>query len=657
MMAEYWQNRITGESRTRPPEDVPLGIWVDSSHDPWLGQGDEAIGIGKHLLPDSILTNGVVRVCKNLREVDVERWRDWSEFLPVDAQLSEPPKLRKEEKVLLEAIQHFEEIARLPRAHLKVEEVRIPVGRARRFPPRALNVLASHSEDWHSRSFSSVRPNRVLSEVQDDDFAIYENRALKTLQQRLLSALTPRLSMLKSLRDSLDASELNQSGGRRFSIHRLCELLAELFTEDPSRAALDALIENLEALRMRLLSLEGMFLFKEIKFEARVSSPIQATNILRDDSHYRHVFHVWMAWEARSKKKVSRREELLKYPQALDQFTGLLCVRALKLLGMDTDEIDNSQFHPGSPSILLKHHWSLIWNPNGTLTFKHQDNTSTLHIIGTPTQLSRLPLAIVERMVVEIEAAAAKGDSILLVTLSQKEKFPESWPESLKLKLNTWMTKPAKVPSCFMAEVSAVKLNSVELIARILRRIIAEHDWPSLPISIALEERFSTLFPEFSKDVSKQWSRPPSNILLNRLEKSGCSLASELTRLGSELAQAQQDERATRSQKQKVKTNFEQLKHGLRKDITSLTEKNDIWSAMFKQIQEVDLSFKPALSCPCCGYITTNPPVGSAYSCSSDSCKTEWGRQHNHSVFLHPDGDDPTITREDPILMFGADYI
>jgi len=658
-MSEYWLNRITGESRSDFPDEEPLGIWVDTSNDHWVGRGDEAVGVGKDVLPASILTDGVVRVSQNLQEVGVKQWADWCHSLPIDMQLAEPPKLREEEKVLHSAIQHFEEIARLPRAHLKVDEVRVPVGRARRFPPRALNVLSAHSEDWHSRSFSSVRPNRVLSEVQDDDFAIYENRALKTLQQRLLSALAPRLATLRSLRDALDASDLNPSGGRRFSINRLCELLYDLFTDDPNRPALDSLIENLESLRLRLLSLEGMFLFKEIKFATRVLSPLHATNILRDDSHYRHVFRVWMAWETRSKKKITRKEKLLRYPLAFDQFTSLLCVRALNLIGINTKDSDTNQFYPGAPTIELKHNWFLRWSANGTLTFEHQDKvkTSSLHIVGSPSQLSKLPVSTVERLVSQIESKVVNGASVLFITLSQKEGLPESWPDSLKNKLNTWRTKPQEVPACFLAEVSAVKLNSIELIARVFRRVMAEHDWPILPVLIPVDKKLSALLPEYSKDIVNKWEEPPTKSLLNRLKQSRGVSESELKHLEVKLEQAQVDERATRSQKGKNGVNYNQLKHDLREAILEQSEKTNILNTTFEKLQKVEQQFIPVLDCPCCGHTTTNSPVGSAFTCSSDSCKTEWGRHHDRSVFLMPDGDDPSTTKEDPIQMFGADYI
>ena len=658
-MAEYWLNRITGESRSSQPDGDPLGIWVNSSNAHWVGCGDEAVGVSKDVLPASTLTDGVVRVSQNLQEVGVKQWIDWCHSLPIDMQLAEPPKLREEEKVLHSAIQHFEEIARLPRAHLKVDEVRVPVGRARRFPPRALNVLSAHSEDWHSRSFSSVRPNRVLSEVQDDDFAIYENRALKTLQQRLLSALAPRLATLRSLRDALDASDLNPSGGRRFSINRLCELLYDLFTDDPNRPALDALIENLESLRLRLLSLEGMFLFKEIKFATRVLSPLQATNILRDDSHYRHVFRVWMAWETRSKKKITRKEKLLRYPLAFDQFTSLLCVKALNLIGVNTKGSDSYEFYPGASSIALKHNWFLTWSANGTLTFEHQEKTSSLHIIGSPAQLSKLSISTVKRLVSQIESKVAKGGSVLFVTLSHKESLPESWPDNLKNKLNVWRTIPPNVPACFLVEVSAVRLDSIELIARVFRRVMAEHDWPILPIPISVDEKISAQLPEFSKDIVNQWIQPPAKSLLNRLKQSRDNSESELKQLKEKLEQAQMDERATRSRKQKGKNgvNYNQLKHDLREAILEQEEKTNILNGTFDKIQKVEQKFLPVLDCPCCGHTTTNPPVGSAFTCSSDSCKTEWGRHQSRSIFLRPDGDDPTKTKGDPIQMFGADYI
>jgi hypothetical protein len=655
-MSNHWQSRITGETRSTPPEGDPLGIWVDSSNAPWVGDGDEAVGMDEKLLPSSSLTEGIKRVSEYLNELGIKEWMDWCQRVPVDDRVTAPPKLNREEEILEKSISRFEEIARLPRAHLKVEEMRVPVGRARRFPPRALNVLASHSEDWHSRSFGSVRPNRVLSEVSDDDYGIYENRALKTLQKRLLIALTPRLTWLRTLRKALKAFDPDLTKSSRYINDRLCNLLFEIFKDIPDTDILDKLIERLESLRMRLLALEGMFLFKEIKSTTKVSSPLQSTNILRDDSQYRHVFRVWMARETHKKEKTTKRDRLLKDVHGFDRFTGLLCVRAINLLRMDSDSVDNPPFHPGGASILLKHHWSLSWNPNGTLTFEHQDGTSSLHVIGAPAQLSRLPASTVERIISQVEAETAKGVSVLFITLRQKEGFPESWPKNLQQKLNTWREKPQEVPSVFLAEVSAGELDSIELIARVFRRIIAEHDWPILPISIPLDNKFQTLFPELSKDITNQWSKPPRKSLISRLIKIKDSLVPELEALNLDNEQAIRDRRSHSPDPAKRKAS-RILCAQLDDAILILKEKSDFLTTTLEQVQDVERKFLPALACPCCGHNTTNSPVGSAFTCSSNSCKTEWGRQHDHSVFLRPDGDDPTTTKEDPIQMYGADYI
>jgi hypothetical protein len=67
--------------------------------------------------------------------------------------------------------------------------------------------------------------------------------------------------------------------------------------------------------------------------------------------------------------------------------------------------------------------------------------------------------------------------------------------------------------------------------------------------------------------------------------------------------------------------------------------------------------------CPCCGEITSNSPIASMFSCSSDSCNTRWGKRQDSNeimhVFLMPNGEDPSNTPhdKDPLNRFGADFL
>jgi len=661
-MSGSWHNRLTSNRRLETPDDDPLGLWVNDSNLPWAGVGDDAVGVTDDILPDKVVADGAVRVSESLKKGGVRIFWEWCTSLPVDMQLREAPSIRREERLLMEALPHFEEICRSPRAHLTVEEIREPVGRARRFPPRAVNVLASHSEDWHSRSLRSVRPKRVLAEVRADDFAIYENRALRTLRLHVLGKLAPRLSEIRDLVAALHYAEQGDvRGGRRFHLKRLCNLLAELFNENPDYRALVALLRKLERSQSQLLALESTFLLKATKGTPRVHSPLQSTNILREDHHYRHVWRTWQAWETRRKKKITRQQVLTDYCSAMDRFTALLCARALELIRIVDESVLDVEFTPGSPGLGLKHRWSIEWKHNGTILLKKSKLGPVLQVLGMPIQLGKMSEDKVSLLVNLLETQTSAGYSILLVCLGPIGELPESWPSDLRAKINDVRRIRQPLPGCHIAEVSPSRLDSIEMIARVIRRVVAEHDWPELPLSVTVDQRLGKVAPELVDEVHCVWPAPPPPSLRSRLTNLLNEATTKKERLETELERLQCEERKNRGARRgKNRVNYTAEKHRLREKTDDHHAKISVLSATRDQLDHLVKKIEPALTCPCCGQHTTLPPARSAFTCSRDSCGTRWGRRHNRSgrleVFLWPDGEDPDQTKH-PLQQYGADYI
>ena len=82
---------------------------------------------------------------------------------------------------LQDAKRPITKICEAPKSHLKsVNEIR-PIDTVKRVGYESIPYLASHSEDWLARTATGLKPARLFSRVEDDDFSIYENRVTKTL--------------------------------------------------------------------------------------------------------------------------------------------------------------------------------------------------------------------------------------------------------------------------------------------------------------------------------------------------------------------------------------------------------------------------------------------------------------------------------------------
>lgn len=94
-------------------------------------------------------------------------------------------------------------ICERPKSHLKaVNEVR-PIETVKRVGYESIPYLAAHSEDWLARTASGLKPARLFSRVEDDEFQIYENRVVKTLIDMVISFLRKTERQLRGQRDQL----------------------------------------------------------------------------------------------------------------------------------------------------------------------------------------------------------------------------------------------------------------------------------------------------------------------------------------------------------------------------------------------------------------------------------------------------------------------
>lgn len=200
------------------------------------------------------------------------------------------------------AFSAFRAICEKPKSHLKaINEVR-PIETVKRIGYESIPYLAAHSEDWLARTAGGLKPARLFSRVEDDEYQIYENRVVKTLIDQILSLLR---KIERELRDQYEQLHgiMNsgvQTGSFGFDVS-FQKALSELLNSDEKsdeyrleameladsfrrRAAL--LIKKYSALRQSRL-------YRCLRRSKAASNPLNETNILMMDKHYNVVFKLW----------------------------------------------------------------------------------------------------------------------------------------------------------------------------------------------------------------------------------------------------------------------------------------------------------------------------------------------------------------------------
>ena len=84
-----------------------------------------------------------------------------------------------------------------------METERVLVARSRRIAPDAPAWLASHTEDWDHRKITGIQPRRILAEVREEQWDLYENRIAVRLVDSLVTWLRRRIAEVRRVLDDI----------------------------------------------------------------------------------------------------------------------------------------------------------------------------------------------------------------------------------------------------------------------------------------------------------------------------------------------------------------------------------------------------------------------------------------------------------------------
>jgi hypothetical protein len=287
--------------------------------------------------PEAIDLHALERLATPL--LDGAPWTTWVETLPLVPQIGEKAQLHPLEKEALKQLAHLQYVCHRPRLHLRVEEERLPVSRARRVPARAAAALVSHPGDWEHRTLRGIRPAKILATQVEDEWNLYENRVAVRLVDNLLGWVGRRrdeLSRLKSMAE--EGSDFHdEARGSRWRGGRLYALWGSYFSDNVLMRELLRTLQLVERLERDLQALLDSPLYRKIPRNMSVPDVLRPTNILVSDPHYRKVAALWRAWGRHGSAPHPTREELRRRRQAaclhFGTFARLVVVRALHEFG------------------------------------------------------------------------------------------------------------------------------------------------------------------------------------------------------------------------------------------------------------------------------------------------------------------------------------
>lgn len=303
--------------------------------------GDELAGLEPERVlgrwPGELETDALVRLAQAVG--DEPTWESHAQTPPVAQKLAERARPLPLDIEIDRHLQHLQHVCHRPRLHLRVEEERLPVSRARRVPVRAVAELVSHPGDWEHRTLRSIQPSRVLARQIEDEWNLYENRVAARLIDHLLAYLAKRLEELRKIKESLDASRDYSAEIRRTSFRR-AHRIAELWSKTLESGTEDELTRTMKRLELAQRDLQTLLdapLYQRVPRRQTVALSLKPTNILVNDPHYRKVAALWRAWlkfghrrQETAQQRAARRQ---REAPAWDRFVVHLVVRGFAALG------------------------------------------------------------------------------------------------------------------------------------------------------------------------------------------------------------------------------------------------------------------------------------------------------------------------------------
>ena len=196
----------------------------------------------------------------------------------------------------------FKRICEKPKSHLRaINEVR-PIETVKRVGYESISYLAAHSEDWLAKTASGLKPARLFSRVEDDEYQIYENRVVITLVDLICSFLKRSCADLNYTINQIKGIISSQVQTNSFGFDAgFQKAVSELI---PSDNAGDGCRSKQFDLAIRLLAqattqvkkyrtLNHSILQKYLRRTKRVTNPLNETNILLMDKDYSVVYKLW----------------------------------------------------------------------------------------------------------------------------------------------------------------------------------------------------------------------------------------------------------------------------------------------------------------------------------------------------------------------------
>ena len=647
-------DRISGQSRDELPEQILFGRWLirssnaGANNERFASEYDFVVpGENQVLAPSGAHISSRTRFFSGALpgEPDIEallgignllhakrRWKDWRETSPLVPALDEVVKIHEFDECIDRDLKHLMEVCRNPRTRIRVETERDLVSRVRRISPNAPIWLASHTEDWNHLDLSGIQPRRILAEIREEKWDLYENRMAVRLVDNLAVWLRYRIAQVRRILEDIlekmmgehkktEESEFPNPWWRR--TERICGLWGEIWDARYGQEKAEHTLEQLKRLLHKVLGLMDSRLYRKIS-KAQVPYGLQMTNLLRSDDHYRGVARLWQEWIYLAAPRTFRSDDLYARNQELHRSFNAWCmlvvVRACSQLKLNPEPekaVSQTDIQIGC-DILLNGQYRLAWKQDGTVVLANESGilvrfVPLIHVLESAQERDDCLKPLVEAV------DSAPYWTIILHLASpgnSQNEIPASIgnPPAFHKSGTGITTVPGAID---FIRVSPFSLESVERVSRAIRWVTSVPQMLAYPFQIPKGQELlqvnapwmkddcviRPLYPEEVNEISQRLheARQRRQELRDKWDASGALKYSKV-------------------QRSKLNTEVQESEKAVK-----LLEKFQIG---FDQVRE---KIRQLIMCPVCGSESTKfeERENDCFCADCKSCKARWELQYD----------------------------
>lgn len=193
----------------------------------------------------------------------------------------------------------MERIIARPKLSIRDDRELVKVEKAKRVDAVSVRHLSTHTQFIKIiKDDGSIVPSTVMTRNFEEEDAIYENRFLYALLQRIRSFVEKRYNVIVEYAKVKDNNALSYTSSFKYGKAEIvCNLNVGVKMDkelNQAKASNADLIERLQIIKTQLLALESTPFMKSMKKAKPVFPPIQRTNILISNPEYAACYKLWV---------------------------------------------------------------------------------------------------------------------------------------------------------------------------------------------------------------------------------------------------------------------------------------------------------------------------------------------------------------------------